>query len=475
MRTDDAGAIRRAEIGFLGRKATTMEVLNETAEGLDRRFTVRVSAAELDKRLNSRLEQLKERVQLKGFRKGKAPLAHLKKVYGRGVMGEIVQEVVSETAMKTFADRNLQPAQPPHPHLKGDIEAVMSGKADLEYDVHGEILPSFDPVDVAGMSLTRLVADVETADIDDSLKNVAENQKTYAARSDGERAEKGDLLAIAFVGRIDGEIFAGGKSDDERLILGSGSFIPGFEDQLEGAKAGEKRSVRTTFPADYRAAHLAGKDADFEVTVKEVKAPQPVAIDDELAKKVGLDNLDALRNALKERIDAEYRQLARGHLKRALLDKLDAAHSFDLPKGMVEAEFGQIWAQVENAERDPEDKDKTDDELKAEYRKIAERRVRLGLVLAEIGKRAAVQVPQENLQRAIQQQAIREAQILSMRGEKVTPQEVLRFYQQNPQAVAQIRAPLFEEEVVDYIVARASVTEKKVTKEELMKEPDGEA
>ncbi|NWG72477.1 MAG: trigger factor [Parvularculaceae bacterium] len=448
-----------------------MEVINESAEGLDRRFTVRVSAAELDKRLLKRLENMKGRLHLKGFRKGKAPLSHLKKVYGRGIMGEIVQEIVSETAMKTFSDRNLQPASAPHPHFKGDMEAVISGKADLEYDVHGEVLPAFDPIDVATISLTRLVADIPEADLDEALKAVADNQKTYEARAAGAKAEKGDQLLIDYVGRIDGAEFAGGKGEDQTIVLGSDRFIPGFEDQLIGAVAGADVTVKTTFPEDFGSKDLAGKAAEFAVKVKEVKAPQPVAIDDELAKKVGLDNLDALKKALKERIESDYRQLSRGHLKRALLDKLDAAHSFDLPKGMVDAEFEAIWRQVEGSERDEEDKDKTEDELKKEYRAIAERRVRLGLVLAEIGKRAQVQVPNEELQRAIQQQALREAQILSMQGQKVTPQQVLKFYQQNPGAVAQVRAPLFEEKVVDYIVGKAAVTEKKVTKEELMKEP----
>lgn len=451
-----------------------MEVINESAEGLDRRFTVRVSAAELDQRLVKRLERMKGRLHLKGFRKGKAPLSHLKKVYGRGIMGEIVQEVVSETAMKTFSDRNLQPAHAPHPHFKGDMDAVISGKADLEYDVHGEILPTFEPMDVSKLELTRLVADVQEADLEEALKSVADNQKTYDPRPAGAKAESGDQLVIDYVGRIDGVEFEGGKGEDQTIVLGSGRFIPGFEDQLVGARAGDDVTVKTTFPDDFGSEALAGKAAEFRVNVKSVMAPKAVAIDDELAKKLGLDDLAALRNALKARLENEYRQLSRGHLKRALLDKLDAAHAFDLPKGMVEAEFESIWRQVEGSERDEEDKDKSEEDLQREYRGIAERRVRLGLVLAEIGKRAQVQVPNEDLQRAIQQQALREAQILSLQGQKVTPQQVLKFYQQNPGAVAQIRAPLFEEKVVDHIVARAVVTDKKVSKEELMKEPGEE-
>jgi trigger factor len=449
-----------------------MEVKEKSAEGLDRSFTVKVSAAELDKKLTARLEQMKGRVHLKGFRKGKAPLSHLKKVYGKGVMGEIVQEAVNEGAAKAFAD--LQPATAPHPHFRGDMDAVISGKADLEYDVHAEILPSFEPMDVSTLKLKRPVSEVPEEDVEKALKTIADQQRTYTARKKTEKAKKEDLLVIDYVGKIGGEEFAGGKGEKQEVVIGSGRLIPGFEDQLEGAKSGDERTVKVKFPDDYNSATLAGKDAEFAVTVHEVKAPEEVAIDDELAKKVGLESLNDLRKRLRERLEGDFKQLSRGHVKRALLDKLDAAHSFDLPKGMVDQEFRQIWAQVENAERDEEDKDKTEDELKAEYRNIAERRVRLGLVLAEIGKRAQVQVPTDILQRAVQEQAVREAQILRMQGQDVTPKQVLEFYQRNPQAIAQIRAPLFEERVVDYILERATVTDKKVSKDELMKDPEGD-
>jgi trigger factor len=453
----------------------TMEVISESAEGLGRTFTVRIPAAELDKRLNQRLDRMKGRVHLKGFRKGKAPLSHLKKIYGRDMMGEIVQELVSESAVKAFSDRNLQPAQPPHPHFKGDMNAVMEGRADLEYDVHGEILPSFDPLDVSTLKLKRPTAEVADADVDEAVKSVADKQKTYEPRPAAQQARSGDMLVIDYVGRVDGKEFPGGKGQGEEIVLGSDRFMPGFEEQLIGAKAGGEVKVDVTFPQSYGSKALAGKAAVFDVTVKEVKSPVEAAIDDELAKKVGLDSLDALKKRLKENIEAEYKSLSRTHVKRALLDKLDAAHSFDLPKGMVEAEFKQIWTQVENAERDEEDKGKSEEELKEEYRKIAARRVRLGLVLAEIGKRANVEVPQDRLQRAIQEQALFDSRIMSMRGEKITPQQVLKIYQQNPQMVAQIRAPLFEERVVDYILERATVTDTKVSKDDLMKDPEGEA
>lgn len=442
-----------------------MEVTEKSAEGLDRKFLVKVSAAELDEKLVARLEEIKGQVHLKGFRKGKAPVSFLRKMYGKGVMGEIVQEIVAETSQKAFTERDLQPASQPHPHFHSDMEEVIAGNSDLEYDVHAEILPTFDPMDVTELKLTRLVADVPEEDIEDALKKVAEQQTSYAARDEGAKAEDGDMTVIDFVGRLDGEEFEGGKGEGVSLVLGSGSFIPGFEDQLVGAKAGDELTVKVTFPEEYNAEQLAGKDAEFEVKVNEVKAPEEVAIDDELAKKLGLDDLASLKERLTERIETEYKQLSRGHLKRSLLDKLDAAHDFELPNGMVDAEFNQIWSQVEAAERDEEDKDKTEDELKDEYRKIAERRVRLGLVLAEIGKKADVQVPQEDLQREM---------INMARAYPGQEREVLEFYQKNPAAVQQLRAPLFEEKVVDYIFERAEVTEEKVTKEKLMEDPDGD-
>ncbi len=444
-----------------------MEVIEKSAEGLDRKFLVKVTAAELDEKLVARLNEVKSKVNLKGFRKGKAPVSFLKKMYGKGMMSEIIQEIVNETSQKAFAERDLQPATQPHPHLISKIEDVIEGKADLEYDLHAEVLPTFEPMDVAGLKLTRPVAEVPEEDVDEALKNIAEQQVSYKARGKTAKAKEKDQLLIDFVGKIDGEAFEGGKGEDFELVLGSGQFIAGFEDQLVGAKTGDEVEVKVTFPEEYHAKELAGKEAVFDVTVKEVRAPEEVAIDDELAKKVGLESLDELKSRIKERIEGDFKQLTRSHLKRALLDKLDEGHAFELPKGMVDAEFEQIWRQVESAERDEEDKDKSEDELKEEYRKIAERRVRLGLVLAEIGKRAEVQVPAAELQQAIQQQAIREAQYFQMQGQKVSPQEVLKFYQE-------IRAPLFEEKVVDYIIERAEVTDKTVTKEKLMEEPDGE-
>ncbi len=450
-----------------------MEVIEKSAEGLDRKFLIKVPAAELDEKLVAKLQEVKGRVHLKGFRKGKAPVAHLKKLYGKGMMSEIIQELVTETSQKAFADRDLQPATQPHPHLISKIEDVIDGKVDLEYDLHAEILPTFDPMDVSTLKLTRPVAEVPESDVEEALKNIAAQQVSYAARGKTAKAKDKDQVVIDFVGKIDGEEFAGGKGEGAELVLGSGTFIPGFEEQLVGAKTGDEVEVKVTFPETYHAKNLAGKEAVFDVKVIEVRAPEEVAVDDELAKKVGLESLDDLTKRIRERIENDYKDLSRGHLKRTLLDKLDEAHSFELPQAMVNAEFDQIWKQVEASERDEEDKDKSEEELKEDYKKIAERRVRLGLVLAEIGKRSEVQVPSAELQQAIQRQAIQESQYLQMQGQNVSPQEVLKFYQQNPGAIQQIRAPLFEEKVVDYIIERATVTDKTVTKEKLMEEPDG--
>jgi trigger factor len=451
-----------------------MEVIEKTAEGLERKFTVKVPAAELDAKLNARLSEVKGKVHLKGFRKGKAPLPFLKKMYGKGMMSEILQEIVNETSFKAFSDRDLKPATTPHPHLTSDFDAIIDGKADLEYDVHAEILPTFDPMSVDGLKLKRPVAEVGDAEVDEQIKKIADANREFEARKKSEKAKDGDMLVIDFVGTIDGVEFAGGKGEDHSVVLGSNSLIAGFEEQLVGAKADSDVEVKVTFPEDYGSATLSGKDAVFAVKVKEVKGPKDVEIDDEFAKKLGLESLEDLKRRVRDRIEADHKSMSRNHLKRALLDKLDAGHDFDLPKSMVDAEFNQIWSQVQNAERDEEDKNKTDDELKDEYRKIAVRRVRLGLVLAEIGRRADVQVPSEHLQRAVQEQALREAQYLAMQGQKVTPQDVLKFYQQNPAAIAQIRAPLFEERVVDFILEKSDISDKKVSKDELMKDPEGE-
>ncbi|MEO1309734.1 MAG: trigger factor [Pseudomonadota bacterium] len=441
-----------------------MEVIEKSAEGLSRSFTVKVPHDAIDARVVSKLEEIKGQVRLKGFRPGKAPVSFLKKMYGKGMFGEVVQDLVQELNDKALSDRNLQPAVQPKVDIEGDVETIAGG-GDLQYDLHVEVLPEVEPVDVADIELTRPVAEVPAEDVENALKELAEGQREFAEREADATAEDGDQLDIDFVGKIDGEPFDGGTGEGIALIIGSGQFIPGFEEQLAGVKVGDEKVVKVTFPEDYQAEHLAGKEAEFDVSVNKISAPKDVEIDDEMAKKLGVESLDKLKETLGERLGEQFKQMSRAHAKRALLDKLDETHSFDLPKSMVDQEFEQIWQQVESAERDEEDKDKSEDELKAEYRTIAERRVRLGLVLAEIGKRHKVEVPNDQLQQAMIAQA---------RQYPGQEREVLEFFKKNPGALAQVRAPLFEERVVDLIFELAKVTDKTVSKDELMKDPGEE-
>ncbi len=443
-----------------------MEVVEKNVDGLSREFTVKVSAAELDEKLVKRLEELKGQVHLKGFRPGKAPVSFLKKMYGKGVMGELLQETMTEANKKALEDNKLQPAMPPRPDLEDDlVEKVIEGKADLEYSLKVEVLPEIELTDVKALELTRKIAEAPQEDVDEALQNIAGENKTYKPRGKTAKAKDGDRLVIDFVGKVDGEEFDGGKAEDSQLVLGSNSFIPGFEEQLVGVKTGEEKTIEVTFPEDYGAKHLAGKAATFDVTVKEVQAPQEAKIDDDLAKNLGFDDLEALTKRVRETLENQLSGQTRMHLKREILDKLDETHSFELPKGMVEAEFEQIWQQVQSAELDDEDKDKSEEELKEEYSKIAERRVRLGLVLAEIGKENDITVSQEQLQAALQQQAMQY---------QMPVEQLAKIYNENPSAMAQLRAPLFEDMVVDFIIENAKVTDKKISKEELMEDPDAD-
>jgi trigger factor len=326
-----------------------------------------------------------------------------------------------------------------------------------------EIMPEFEPADVSGISIERMVAEPTDDEMKEALDRLASNNKSYEAKDAA--AEKDDAIVIDFVGRIDGEAFEGGSAEDTTLVIGSNRFIPGFEDQLLGTKAGDKKDVNVSFPDDYPVETLKGKPAVFETTVKEVKGPKTPEIDEDFAKTLGLENLDALKNALKAQLSGELNLATRQQVKRVLLDALDERHSFDLPPMMVQAEFEQIWAQFEqekNAGRlSDEDKDKTDEALKEEYQKIAQRRVRLGLVLAEIGRRANIDITNEELGASLRQEAQRYP------GQE---KQVIEFYRNNPGALAQLRAPIYEEKVVDHILAKATVTDKPVTREELMKE-----
>ena len=444
-----------------------MQISETLSQDLHKQFTVTVLASELDSRVNARLEEMKPRVNLKGFRPGKAPVSHLKKQFGKSIMGEVVEAAVNEGSAKAIADNKLKPALQPRIEPVGSVEEVVDGKADLTFKVIVDLMPEFETTDPAKLTVERLTADIADADIDEALDRLAKNVRNFVTK-DGDAA-KDDTVVIDYEGSIDGVPFDGGKGSDFSLTLGSGTFIPGFEDGLIGAKAGDNRDVKVTFPTEYHAPEMAGKDAVFAVTVKEVKAAEETPIDDELAKKLGLDDLATLKDRVREQLESDYKSASRLHLKRRVLDALDSAHSFPLPPAMVEHEFTNIWAQVEEElkreGKTAADEGKTEDELKAEYRKIAERRVRLGLVLGKLGEQNGITIANDEVQRAIM------ARARQFPGQE---QQVFQFYAQNQQAQAEIRAPLFEDKVVDFIAELATVTDKKVDKDTLFADPEDE-
>ena len=444
-----------------------MQITQTVSEDLHRQFTITVAASELDSRVTSRLEEMKPKISLKGFRPGKAPISFLKKQYGKSIMGEIVEQAVNEGSQKAIKDNQLKPALSPRIEPVGDVQQVVDGKADLQFTVTVDLMPEFEAADIGSLKVERITADVSDADIDEALERIAKQSRGFTPRGEGEAAQKDDAVVIDFVGSIDGVEFEGGKGEGFNLTLGSGQFIPGFEDQLIGAKAGEQREVKVPFPADYHSAELAGKDASFAVTVKEVKSPDAILIDDALAQKMGLDTLGTLKERIRDQIKGEFASASRLHLKRRILDALDSAHTFALPKQMVEGEFNAIWAQVEaelkRENKTAADEGKTEDELKAEYHAIAERRVRLGLVLGKLGEQNGITITGDEVQRAIM------TRVRQYPGQE---QRMYQYFANNPQAQAEIRAPLFEDKVVDFIAELAQITDKKVDRETLFQDPD---
>ncbi|WP_290482679.1 trigger factor [Hyphomonas sp. UBA3601] len=444
-----------------------MEVTQTKAEGLSRTFAVKVPASELQAKLDERIEEIRPQMKLKGFRPGKVPASHVRKLYGQDLMGELINKLVTETNQKALEDNELRPAGQPDVQIDGDMEAVVKGQADLSYNMNVDVMPEFEPADVTKLTITRPVADVAQEQIDEALGRIAEQNTQYEPRAKTAKAKEGDAVVMDFVGKIDGEAFEGGSAEQQTLVIGSGQFIPGFEDQLVGVKAGDEKDVIVTFPEEYGAADLAGKEAVFEVKVHEVRAPKTAELDDEFAKGLGLESLEQLTGLVKDQLKAEHDGASRAKAKRNLLDQLDEAHSFDLPPNMVEQEFNQIWQQLQS-EMDAgrtadEDKDKSEDELKEEYRKIAERRVRLGLVLAEIGRVADVRISEQEVNQAL----VREAR--QYPGQET---QVVEFFRNNPGAMAQLRAPIYEDKVVDHILEVAEITEETVSREDLFKEED---
>jgi trigger factor len=447
-----------------------MQVTETNTDGLKREFKVVVPASELDARLNDRLAQLKDRVQLRGFRPGKVPVTHLKKVYGRGVMAETIEEVVRETNAKIVTDRGFKLAMDPKitmPESQSEIEGIIAGKSDLAYTVALEVVPPIALADFKQIALDRLSAEVSDQEVDEAVGKIAEQNRPFGPKAEGGKVEAGDRVLVKFTGTMDGQPFEGGTGDDIPVNVGSNTFIPGFEDQLIGMAAGETRTVNVTFPKNYLAPNLAGKDAVFEVTAKSIETPGTIAINDDFAKSLGLESLDKLKGVIKERLAREHASASRQKLKRALLDQLDKLHQFAPPPTLVEEEFKNVWGTVmsdlQSQNRTFEDEGTTEEKAREEYRAIADRRVRLGLVLAEIGDKNNIKVTDDELTRAIVEQA---------RQYPGREQEVWDHYRKNPNAVATLRAPIFEEKVVDFIVELAKVSDKPVSRAELYKEDE---
>ena len=435
-----------------------MQVTETLNEGLKRGYTIKVPATDLAAAVDAKLAEAQPQIEMKGFRKGKVPLPLLKKQFGQRLMGEAMQESIDGAMSKHFEDSGDRPAMQPKVEMTNqdwkegdDVEVAMSYEA----------LPEIPEVDFTDVTLERLTVEPAEADVDDALNSLAESAQAFETKKGGKAAD-GDQVVIDFLGKVDGEPFEGGAAEDYPLVLGSGSFIPGFEDQLKGLKKGEETVVEVTFPDDYQAEQLAGKAATFDVTVKEVKKPVAAKVDDELAKRYGAEDLDALKGQIKERLTAEYAGAARQVVKRRLLDALDGKVSFDLPPSLVEAEAGQIAHQLWHEENpDVQGHDHPEIEPNDEHKTLAERRVRLGLLLAEVGQKAEVTVSDAEMTQAIMQQA---------RQYPGQERQFFEYVQQNPQAAQQLRAPLFEDKVIDHILEQAKVTDKAVSKEDLQKE-----
>ncbi|MDA7963389.1 trigger factor [Ruegeria sp.] len=435
-----------------------MQVTETLNEGLKRGYNIVVTAAELDDKVNEKLTEAQPDIEMKGFRKGKVPMALLKKQFGQRLLGEAMQESIDGAMNKHFEDSGERPAL--QPEVKMTNEDWKEGD-DVEVAMSYEALPAIPEVDLKSVELEKLVVKADDAAVEEALNNLAETAQDFKARRKGSKAKDGDQIVFDFVGKVDGEEFEGGAAEDYPLVLGSNSFIPGFEEQLVGVKAEEEKDVNVTFPEEYGAEHLAGKDAVFSCTIKEVKEPVVAEVNDELATKFGAEDLDALKGQISERLEAEYAGASRAVMKRKLLDVLDEKVSFDLPPSLVDAEAKQIAHQLwheENPEVEGHDHDPI--EPTDEHTKLAERRVRLGLLLAELGQKAEVEVTDAEMTQAIMNQA---------RQYPGQERQFFEFVQQNAQMQQQLRAPIFEDKVVDYIVELAQVADKEVSKDDLQK------
>ncbi|MEL7689064.1 trigger factor [Citromicrobium bathyomarinum] len=435
-----------------------MQITETTNEGLKRAYRITIPASEIDDKIKAEVKRIAPQVRMPGFRPGKVPANLVRKMHGEQLHAQVINDTVQSSVDELIKDKELRPAMQPAISLGDEYE---EGK-DAEIDVTLEVLPKIDAPDIDGITLERLTVPVADSEIDETLQRIADQNKTYKDAPKTKKAAEGDQVIIDFVGSIDGTEFAGGKAEDAPLVIGSGTFIPGFEDQLKGVKAGDEKTVKVTFPNDYQAEDLKGQDAEFAVTVKAVKTPADSKIDDDFAKTLGLESADKLRELVKAQMEQETAGLTRTQMKRQLLDTLAAGHDFPVPERMVDAEFEQIWAQLTqeaSREDDPEAAMKEIEAERDDYRSIAERRVRLGLLLSEIGQANNVQITNQEMSMLMQQAA------QQYRAED--RERFMQFIQNDPMAAAQLRAPLYEDKVVDFLFDKAEITDREVTREEL--------
>jgi trigger factor len=464
---DNVGTVLRRP-----KRKKMMQVTETLNEGLKHEFKINVPVSDLDAKADAKLVDLKDKVRLNGFRPGKVPVAHLKKIYGRSVMAETIDQTIRDTNTQLFTERGFRLAAEPKvtmPTEAKEVEELLSGKSDLTYTVAIEVVPQIKLADFKGFSLEKPVAEITDTEINEAIGRIADANRSYAAKGEGAKAESGDRVTINFTGRINGEVFEGGTGENIQVVIGTGQFIPGFEEQLIGIGAGETRTLNVAFPKNYMSEKLAGQPAEFETTATVIEAPQKTEINDEFAKSLGMESLDKLKDAARERLAAEFTGATRQKVKRALLDKLDEAHQFEAPPTLIEDEFKLMWdsvrAEMESSGKTFADENTTEDASKEEYRKIADRRVRLGLVLSEIGEKNKITVTDDEVSRAVIERA------RQMPGRE---KEVWDFYRNNANALAQLRAPIFEDKVVDFILELANVTEKKVSREDLFRDEDAE-
>jgi trigger factor len=456
--------------GPSGKKIDAMQVKETVADGLKHEFQISVPAADIEAKVDARLVDMKDKVRLNGFRPGKVPVGHLKRLYGRSVAAETIEQLIRDTNAEIFTERGFKLATEPKvtmPTEQKEVEAILAGKSDLSYTVAVEVVPAIQLADFKSFTVEKPVAEVTDADVDEAIKRIANQNRTFSARTEGAKAETGDRVTVSFKGSINGTPFDGGTGENIQVVIGSGSFIPGFEEQLIGIAPGETRNLNVTFPKNYASENLAGQPAEFETTATLIEAPQDTTIDDEFAKSLGLESLDKLKEAARERLTVEFAGATRQRVKRLLLDRLDDAHRFDAPPSLIEEEFKLMWnsikAEMESTGKTFAEEGTTEEAAKEEYHKIADRRVRLGLVLSEIGEKNKITVTDDEVSRAVIERA------RSMPGRE---KEVWDYYRSNANALAQLRAPIYEDKVVDFILELANVTEKKVTKEDLYKDED---